>query len=147
MGEMEDAVRALILRHAFRRGRADATRIAADFAVPLIAYHQDGIILFRTRDEVASAVEAYFARLQRNGVDHVDPQVLSIVPGGPDRVSALVDWRHVAAEGRILGVNRSRAFFRRMNGQSQPKIELVEYLSLETRSIFADGVPVSRGVH
>jgi hypothetical protein len=138
MGEMEDAVRALVRRHAFKRGSSPAASIAADFALPLITYRQDAILLYRTRADVERALEDYFASLQSAGVDRVEPEVLEISPGGPDRVSALVEWRHVAADGSILGVNRSRAFFRRLPGRATPVVELVEYLSVSTRSIFGD---------
>jgi hypothetical protein len=144
---MEKAVRALLRRHAFRPGRVDPVRIAGDFAVPLITYHQDRIVLFRTRDEIAAALESYFATLQASGVDHVDPRVLEITPGGPDRVSALVDWCHIDADGQVIAINRSRSFFRRILGRGAPQVELVEYLTVNARSIFAEDKVAVRRVH
>ncbi len=144
---MDQAVRAMLRRHAFRAGRQDADRIAGDFAVPLIIYNQDRIALFRTRAEVAASLVTYFAALEAAGVVRVDPVVLEIAPGGPDRVSALVEWRHIGADGSVTGVNRSRAFFRRIVGRGAPQIELVEYLSVATRTIFADAAAVARRVH
>ena len=144
---MEEAVRAMLRRHAFRPGRQDADRIAGDFTVPLITYHKDRIALFRSREEISAALAIYFARLEAAGVLRVDPVVLEITPGGPDRLSALVDWRHIGADGGVVGVNRSRAFFRRIAGQGAPLIELVEYLSVATRSFFADTAAVAQRVH
>jgi hypothetical protein len=143
---MEEAVRALLRRHAFRHGRQDAERIAGDFAVPMIAYHQDRIILFRTRAEIAAAVTTYFAGLAASGVVEVVPDVLEIAPGGPDRGSALVDWRYFRADGGLMGFNRSRLFLRRLTGRGAPQIELVEYLSVGSFSLFATQAAASRRV-
>jgi hypothetical protein len=144
---MEEAVRALLRRHAFRPGRQDADRIAGDFAVPLIIYNQDRIALFRTKAEIAASLVAYSTALEAAGVVRVDPVVLEITPGGPDRVSSLVDWRHIGADGCVTGTNRSRTFFRRIIGRGAPLVELVEYLSIGTRTIFGDAATVARRVH
>ncbi len=144
---MEEAVRALLRRHAFRPGLGDPARIAGDFAVPLIAYYRDRILVFRTRSEIAASVETYFARLRETGVVEVRPKVLEIAPGGPDRLSALVDWCQVDVDGQVVSVNRARSFFRRVPGRGTPQIELVEYLSIAQRSIFADAVAAAKRVH
>jgi len=147
MGEMEDAVRALVCRHAFGRARHDADSIAADFAVPLITYHRDGILLYRTQAEVAVAVAAYFDSLQAAKIERVEPAILEILPGGPDRMTALVDWKQVQAGGAIGGVNRSRIFFRRARGTGALLIELVEYLSVSAVSLFPAQAAESRRHH
>lgn len=147
MGDMEDAVRALVRRHAFQHGRLDGTSIAADFAVPLIAYHRDGIILYRTRREIAESVATYFAGLQSAGVERVDPLVHEIVPGGPDRVAATVEWRQLRADGSVIGANLSRIFFRRTGAQGTLLIELVEYLSVGALSLFPEKVAEARRHH
>lgn len=140
-------MRAILRRHAFRPGRQDADRIAGDFAVPMIAYHQDRIVLFRTRAEIAAAVVAYSAALEAAGVHRVEPEVLEITPGGPDRVSSLVNLRQLRADGALIGVNCARIFFRRQTGQGTPQIELVEYLSVGWRSLFAERIGPTRRVH
>ncbi|MCU0907126.1 MAG: hypothetical protein MUF73_06680 [Rhodobacteraceae bacterium] len=147
MGELEDAVRALVRRHAFRSGRPDAASIAADFAVPLIAYHRDGIILYRSRDEIAQAVVTYFAVLQSSGVDRVEPTIQEIVPGGPDRLVATVEWMQLRADGSRLGANRSRIFFRRVGNPGTLQIELVEYLFVGSRSLFPERLAEARRQH
>lgn len=144
MGELQEAVRVLIRRHAFRRGQLGVEGIAADFAVPMIAYHRDGILLYRTQDEIAVAVVAYFDNLRDANVERVEPVILEIRPGGPDRLTALVDWQQVRADGRIVGVNRSRIFFRRARGTGALLIELVEYLSVAQVSLFPNQMAESR---
>jgi hypothetical protein len=147
MGEMEDAVRALVRRHAFKRGSNPAASIAADFAVPLIAYHRDGVILYRTRADIVEAVTAYFAGLQSAGVDRVDPVILEFQPGGPDRVAAKIEWRHLRADGSLVGSNLSRSFFRRVGMLGSLQVELVEYLSVGARSLFPEHVTEARRQH
>jgi hypothetical protein len=144
---MEDAVRALVRRHAFQRGRMDGASIALDFAVPLIAYHRDGIILYRTRNDIADSVATYFAGLQSAGVDRVDPLIHEVLPGGPDRVAATVEWRQLRADSSLIGANLSRIFFRRTGTQGTLLIELVEYLSVSALSLFPERVAEARRHH
>jgi hypothetical protein len=80
-------------------------------------------------------------------VHRVEPEVLEIVPGGPDRVSTLVNWRQLRADGGLIGVNCSRIFFRRLTGRGTPQIELVEYLSVGSRSLFAESMRPTQRVH
>lgn len=101
--------------------------MAACMTLPIAYYLPDRVLVFSSQEKLAERFDIHRAYLMICRVKRIEARNIEVIDATPDRAFVRLEWHYLSQDHVALRRSEVQYVLRRPSGQSNLRIELVDY--------------------